>query len=201
MINPVRPAAFATGFFLLAAAQPAWSHAPIEGLGGFYNGMLHPILVPSQLLLLIAAGMLFGQQGASANQPAIAAFAGATILGLITAWFIGEPGIEMIVLMIALIISVMVAASLRLSLTICAVILALAGFMLGIDSAQDALLGKDRFGSLLGSGISIYLIFLFVMGWADANHDRAWQKIGVRIIGSWIAASSLLMLAFSLSAR
>jgi len=201
MIKPMRQAAFSTGFFLLTAAQPAWSHAPIEGLGGFYNGMLHPILVPSQLLLLIAAGMLFGQQGASANQPAIAAFASATLAGLIAAWFVGEPGIESFVLIIALLISVMVAASLRLSLTICAAILAVAGFMLGIDSSQDALLGTDRFGSLLGSGISIYLIFLFVMGWADSDHDRDWQKIGVRIIGSWIAASSLLMLAFSLSAR
>ena len=186
---------------LSLAPGPLWAHAPIEGLGGFYNGLLHPILVPSQLLLLIATGLFYGQQGASANQPAIAAFAAAALIGLGIAWFAGELGIEMALLAATIVISVLVASSPRLPLYLTSVILALAGLALGIDSAQDALAGKERFGSLLGSGISIYLIFLFVMGWSDFDHGRHWQKIGVRIIGSWVAASALMMLAFSLSGR
>ncbi len=191
----------ATTLLVLALVPiQALAHAPIAGLGSFYNGMLHPLLVPSHALLLVAAGMFFGQQGVTDNEPALATFAIAVLIGLTIAFFAGDLGIESALLVAAVVIGVVVAASPGLNLYWCSGILAIVGLLIGIDSAQETLTGKERFGSLLGSGISIYFLMLFVMGWSDTK-DRQWQKIGVRIIGSWIAASSLMMLAFTFSTK
>lgn len=188
----------ATLFLLALAPIPVLAHAPIAGLGSFYNGILHPLLVPSHALLLVAAGVFFGQQGITDNEPALLAFAVAVLIGLTVAFFVGDLGIESALLVAGCAIGVVVAASPKLSLYWCVLVLSIAGLLVGVDSAQETLTGKERFGSLLGSGISIYFVLLFVMGWADAK-DRQWQKIGVRIIGSWVAASSLMMLAFTFS--
>ena len=72
------------------------------------------------------------------------------------------------------VIGVVVAASPGLSLYWCAGIPTIAGLLIGLDSAQQTLTGKDRFGSLSGSGISIYFLLLFVMGWSKAK-DRHGQ--------------------------
>lgn len=192
--------AIATLLFSLLIPAPALAHAPIAGLGSFYNGLLHPLLVPSHALLLVAAGMFFGQQGIHDNESALLAFAAAVIIGLSLSFFAGDLGIETALLVIASIIGVVVAISPRLNRYWCAAILFIVGLVLGIDSAQQTQVGKERFGSLLGSGISIYFVLLFVMGWADAK-DRQWHKIAVRIVGSWVSASAFMMLAFTFSAN
>ena len=45
----------------------------------------------------------------------------------------------------------------------------------------------------------IYLLLLYPIALADYFNKKAWQKIGIRIIGPWVAASSLLVLTLSLS--
>jgi hypothetical protein len=42
-------------------------------------------------------------------------------------------------------------------------------------------------------------LLLCTMGVADYLKERTWQTIGVRIMGSWITASALLVLSLSLS--
>jgi hypothetical protein len=38
-----------------------------------------------------------------------------------------------------------------------------------------------------------------IVAFVAANADRAWQRIGVRVVGSWIAASAVLVLALRLA--
>ncbi len=187
---------------LLALFVPEISqaHSPIEGIGSFYNGLLHPVLVPAHLLLLIAVGLFLGQQGTKRVELALGVFAAATIAGLVMAWFSIGSGLEMLVMALSAALGLLIAIHPRLALPWCVGIALLAGFLLGIDSAQEALQGKDRFVSLLGSGVAIYFLALYPLALADFFNKKAWQKIGIRIIGSWVAASSLLVLALSLSA-
>ena len=51
---------------LLLAPGLAVAHSPMQGIGNFYGGILHPILVPSHLLALLSLGLLIGQSGVSA---------------------------------------------------------------------------------------------------------------------------------------
>lgn len=68
-----------------------------------------------------------------------------------------------------------------------------------MDSGQETLSDKEKLVSLFGSGVGIYLLLLYPIALADYFNKKAWQKIGIRIIGSWVAASSLLVLTLSLS--
>ena len=70
--------------------------------------------------------------------------------------------------------------------------------MVGIDSAQDDLSGRGRLAALLGTCVSAYLLLLYAMVFADFFTRREWQRIGLRIAGSWVAASAMLVLSLSL---
>ena len=77
-----------SGFFrvglaaaFLFRADPAFAHLPIEGVGGFYGGLLHPILVPAHALSVVALGLFIGRQRERRIPSSI--FAVALIAGLI----------------------------------------------------------------------------------------------------------------------
>jgi hydrogenase/urease accessory protein HupE len=184
---------------LLAIPQPARAHSPIEGIDNFYSGLLHPVFVPAHMLLLVALGLFIGQRGVKDNQSAVLVYLVAVAIGLITTAFSVGNDIEMLVLSVAASVGILVAASFVLNQYWCASIAALAGFLLGLDSGQDALSGGEKFVSLIGSGLGLYLLFLYPMALADIFNKKHWQIIGIRVIGSWIAASSLLVLALSYS--
>ena len=185
--------------FLFAAPNLAVAHTPIQGINNFYNGLLHPVLVPSHLLLLIAAGLFFGQQELKETQVALLFFVPAVVLGLITSGFSPGSQVEIFILVLAAIIGLLVAASPRMPMYWYPVIGAVAGFSLGFDSAQETLAGKDKFIALFGSGVGIYFISLYPIGFAEYCNKKHWLRIGIRVFGSWIAASSFLVLALSIS--
>ncbi len=183
----------------LVAPVSALAHSPIEGIDSFYNGLLHPLFVPAHLLLLIALGLFIGQRGSEKNQVAIVVFLGAILFGLAVAWFDVALQLELSLLVVAAVVGVMIASNLAMATIWCTFIAAVVGLFLGMDSAQESLTGKEKLGSLFGSGVGIYLLFLYPMAFADYFNKRHWQQIGIRIIGSWVAASALLVLALSFS--
>jgi len=183
----------------LVATDPLLAHSPIKGMGSFYNGLLHPVFVPAHLLLLIALGLLIGQKGLSENRLSFAVFLVATVIGLIGAWFSVGGEIEIALLSAAAIIGLLIASNLPIGVYLCAIIAALVGLLISIDSAQETLSGTVKLLTLLGTGVGINILFLYAMGFADYFNKKSWQKIGIRIIGSWIAASSLLVIALSYS--
>lgn len=181
----------------LALPGAALAHSPIEGLGNLYNGLLHPVLVPAHLLMLIAMGLFLGQQGPKKNERALAAYLVSTLLGLVVAGF--DPGVqaELFILGLTAVVGLLVAVKPSLAVLWSAILAALAGFSLGLDSAQESLVGKDKMVMLFGSGVAIYLITLYPMALAAHFNKLEWHRIAVRVVGSWIAASALLVLALS----
>lgn len=184
----------------IAAPGLAFAHSPIEGIDSFYNGVLHPVFVPAHLLLLIAFGLFVGQQGPKEYQVAIVSFLVATIVGLMAAWFGVGARFETILLSGAAIIGLLTASNLAIGPIWFSLLAALAGLLLGMDSDQETLSDNEKLVSLFGSGVGIYLLVLYPMALADSFNQKAWQRIGMRIVGSWIAASALLVLALSLAA-
>ncbi len=188
-------------FLLLFTPGLALAHSPIKGIDNFYNGILHPVFVPAHLLLLIAVGLFIGQQGLKKNQLAVAIFMGSTIIGLIMAWFSLADDMQVWLLTGAAIVGILTAINPVVGLFWCSFIAGLAGIVLGLDSTQETLLGKERMVALFGSGVGIYFLLLYPLGLADRFKNRHWQKTGIRVIGSWVAASSLLVLSLSLSQK
>ncbi len=196
----MRPLLTVTTILAFSCMTPrlAQAHVPFAGLNDLYNGLLHPVVVPAHLLLLAAAGLFLGKQGSRVVPPAFLLFCLFTLCGLVaTFFFTGGIG-ERYLLGIAAVVGLLIAANLRIPFFLCAIIAALTGLLLGLDSTQTELVGNAKFFSLLGSGLGICFLFLYPLAFADYFGDRNWQKIGVRIVGSWVAASSILVLALSL---
>lgn len=183
---------------LLFSPQLALAHMPISGIGNFYNGFLHPVFVPAHLLLLISFALLVGQRGIVNSSRALIAYAVGTLLGLALAWFSSGGDKELYILTASTFIGLLVASNLPIKANIMIVIAVLVGFTLGIDSAQETLTGKDKMASLFGSGVAIYFLLLHPMALAEYLQKKVWGKIGVRVVASWVVASSVLVLALSL---
>ena len=181
------------------APRLAVAHVPFAGLNDLYNGLLHPVVVPAHLLLVAAAGLFLGKHGSRVVPPSFLLFCLFTFSGLVaTIFYTGGIG-ERYLLGVAAVIGLLIAANLRVPFLLCLIVAALVGFLLGLDSTQTVLVGKAKFFSLLGSGLGLCFLFLYPLAFADYFGDRSWQKIGVRIVGSWVAASAILVLALSLN--
>jgi hydrogenase/urease accessory protein HupE len=184
---------------LCIAGEAALAHSPIKGLDSFYAGALHPLFVPAHVLALLALGILLGQQGARALQPVILAFLGATAAGLVYAGMGEGRDVGLALLAAAALTGLLVALARPLPLWFNLLLAVTLGLLLGADSTQDELAGRARFAALLGSGIALYLLMLYALVFADGFQRREWQRIGLRVIGSWCAAAALLVLALGLS--
>jgi hypothetical protein len=68
---------------------------------------------------------------------------------------------------------------------------------MGLDSAPDP---ANTTGTLLAAGglsLGIAIISMVIAG-TSLTLDKAWMRIGLRIVGSWIVAASVLVLALLL---
>lgn len=198
-MNPLRVIIFC---LLLFSPGLLWAHTPIKNVASFYNGFLHPFLVPAHLLTLLALGFLFGQQGTDKAQSAIFVFLGATVSGLLAIGLFNiTPNVETLLLLTAIVLGLLVAFKREFPLPAYWVLAALTGLMLGLDSVQDAYSGKQKMAALLGSGVGIYLGLLYAAVFAQRLQKQHWQQTMIRILGSWIAASALLTLTLILAPK
>jgi urease accessory protein len=184
---------------LLLIPEIVFAHGPIKGIGNFYNGVLHPVFIPAHLLLISALGLFIGQRGIGNNLLPLATFALGVFCGLVFAWFSFGVDIEIYLLSGALILGLLVSLELYLKPIWISFIAFFIGLAIGMDSTQEALVGQDKFFALFGTGVGLYLLQLYPMGLAEYFNKKPWQKIGIRVIGSWIAAISFLVLALAFS--
>jgi urease accessory protein len=184
---------------LLLMASPVLAHSPIKGLDSFYAGALHPVFVPAHVMSVLVFGILIGQQGVKPLQSAVMAFLLSVGGGLIVIGLYPEVQVGPALLAVTASIAVLVALAYPLPHLAYAVVACVMGMLLGMDSVQSELTGRARWAALLGSGIVIYLLTLYAMVFAEYFSRHAWQRIGLRVIGSWVAAAALLVLSLRLS--
>ncbi len=194
------PAAAVRSILLVAAFSlvpvEARAHAPIAGLGGFYNGLLHPLLVPGHLLSLVAAGLLIGRRE---RHRAIAALIGvppALVAGLVVAALGLLPPSDALPMAVAAVLGVAVALDVQPPAVALRLAALAAGFVVGWDSGADE--PGLRAAALSGAGVVLGAFYVAVVAAALALARRhPWQDIAVRVAGSWIAASALMVLALA----
>ena len=179
---------------LSTAPSLVYAHTPVEGVGNFYNGLLHPVLVAAQLLSLIVVGLLFGQQGRKSIRLTLPAFLVALIIGLGIVAFDVTFNAEITLLVISVIIGILVALALHLPQPMNLFLAIALGIILGLDSPQEELWGVSKFYALVGTFLGAMLCIAFTTSLA-LFLNRSWQRILVRILGSWGAASAFMVLA------
>ena len=184
--------------FVLAALvnpHPALAHTVVPGLGGFYGGLLHPVLVPAHALALLGLGLWLGQQDARDRFALLMIFAAALIAGIvaIVAAFAFEDA-EIVVLATAGVAGVLVAAARPVSRLVSAALPALLGIALALDSVPQQISMRASLIELAGTAVGAWLAPLAIASLAAAAR-QPWQRIGMRILGSWTGAAAIFVLA------
>jgi hydrogenase/urease accessory protein HupE len=194
-MSPYPP--FLTLIILLSAGSPALAHVSAGGIVDSYSGLLHPFTEPLHIITLLGLGFLLTQQDKSTPPVGWLAFCIASLSGLI-AYSLGlTPSVSPVLFPLAILIGMLVAIRPALPRRFCILLSIIAGFTLGLDSIGETS-GPGKlvitiFSTTTGLGIAL----LMVIGWGD-YFTRDWQKIGIRVVGSWIAASALLVFALGL---
>ncbi|MBX9844286.1 MAG: HupE/UreJ family protein [Xanthobacteraceae bacterium] len=179
---------------LVVAAEPALAHPPPLGVRGFWGGVLHPVFVTDHVVGILGLGLLIGGQARwgwlppSAYVAALAAGLAAMTTGIVPR-FANEA-----VLGTAVVAGLLVALARPLPQVLGAVLAVVLGLAVALDSPPEVLSVSEANLMLIGTGIGA-AAFLIVVALASRQTQARWAGIGVRILGSWIAAAAILALA------
>lgn len=161
-----------------------------------FLGLLHPLLVPAHLAAALALALLIGQQGW--GRGVLVVYVAAVLAGLgAIAWaFVPEREGDAL-LAFAAVAGLLVALARPLP---CALGWALSGAIgaaLALNSPPEAISLIEANLTLAGTALGA-TILLSILAMGTSRLHRGWQRIGARIVGSWIAASAILVLALRL---
>ena len=196
----IRRRCILAGALLWLTPQAAHAHGVLEGIGDFYAGLLHPVVVPAELLALVATGLLIGRSGLAACRWGIPTLTGTMAAGLALAPAITvAPDMTTLLVAVALVAAAIVTTGLRASRWIAIGLAMLVGFVVGIDAAPEMNAGfvalLNDAATLLGGTAMVTIIAALGL-----RAERHWQRIGTQVAGSWVTASAILYLAYQLVA-
>lgn len=162
----------------------------------FFGGLLHPLLVPAHVMAMLALALLIGQQNwdraaAVVYVAAVLAGLGAIALAYVPRW--AEEGL----LGSATLAGLLVALARPLPGPAVASLAGALGLALGLDSPPEVISLRDANLALLGTALGAVIV-PGALATVTPRLAGSWPRIGVRILGSWIAASGILVLALRL---
>lgn len=182
---------------------PGWFSCfkPCDGatVEAFFNGLLHPLLVPAHTMTLAGLGVLLGRQAAVTRRVALAVLVVGLVGGVaVLAAGVGNLHADVLVGAIAMISGLLVASAMPLALPVAAALAAASGAAVALDSPPDVVSLAAAYGTLAGTGFGATAIVTLVAAGTATLH-RWWQIVALRIVGSWIAAAAMLSLALRLT--
>ena len=176
---------------------PAAAHMPSSGLGPVYDGIFHLLLSPEDLIPLIALALLCGQRGAPFARRALWVVPLAWFAGGLTGMFAPSTHGAALSAVSFLLLGGLVALNAQVPLALLTTLAALFGLFHGYLNGT----GLNRFADgayvLLGLAAAVCVI-VAVFASLVIPLRRPWARIAVRVAGSWIAASGLLLLGWAL---
>jgi urease accessory protein len=154
---------------------------------------------PIDLLAVIALGLLAGQRGRRFPVLVLIALAAGLFVGsFAVATGVGENPAAIALLALAAIGAASVIAALALPAWIAALLAFAIGAALPLNAPPHAITIAGAIAAQAGFAVAGLATFAAVSLIA-MNTTRPWQRIGLRIVGSWIAASAILVLALRLA--
>lgn len=188
-------------FAFVMFALPSEAHLNSTGMGPFYDGLMHFLISPEDIVPVLALALLAGLRGARYGRRALFTLPVAWLLGglaglsatttrphpfIAAAWF--------------LILGALLAADAKVSLRVTTALASLLGVYHGY--LNGAGMGQFETASVAIVGLVFAIFVLIALAAAFVVHLRAhWARVAVRVAGSWIAASGLLMLGWTVRSR
>jgi len=182
---------------LLFPQSQLQAHISSDGIIDTYSGLLHPFTEPAHLITILALGFMLTQQGNTCPPAGWGSFSIAAFIGLVASLMGLVLPVTMILLLLCIFFGVLVAAKSCMPLYICVGFSIIAGFIVGLDSTPApeplGILIVTVIGTTAGIGIALLAVIVI----SDAC-KQYWQQVAIRVAGSWIAASALLVFTLNL---
>ena len=99
---------------------------------------------------------------------------------------------------LAMCLGILVGLAAKLPRWVVAILCAAAAVGICLDSRVENVSGWSGIKSLLGTWLGLNAALLYLAMCASNAAGKQWAKVVIRIIGSWVLAISLMVLAFSL---
>lgn len=184
-------------FAIALCPAPADAHLNTTGMGPIYDGLMHFLMTPSDLVPALALALLAGLRGAAHGR--------LTSFTLPTAWLLGglvgltvsaTAGSAVLSSFWFLLLGGLVIADAKLSLPVMTALSALLGLVHGYLNGTGMGLSGPAVVAVLGLASGVFVLILLAAAFVVQLRAH-WARIAVRVAGSWIAASGLLMLGWS----
>lgn len=164
-------------------------------IAGVVSGLTQ-FFLPTHLLAVVALGLLIGRRLPLLH---LALFALGLLGGsLLIASATRETPAALVLLAMAATAGFMVVLAWTPPAILTGALALIAGAALALNAPPQALTipvaAAEQFGSAIAALVTLTPAALIAM-----KVDRPWQRIGVRVVGSWIAASAILVLALRLA--
>ncbi len=192
---------FGVGVGLLLVSASARAHLASTGLGPVYDGIAHLFVSVDDLLPVLALALLAGLNGPTAGRRVLAVLPVAWLVGGVAGLYGAAAGVPAgITALSMLLLGILVAVDRRLDGRVVAALAAALGLLHGaLNGAGIAAAGREAIGLLGIAGAVVVLTALVAAGVLALR--QPWTRIAVRVAGSWIAATGLLLAGWTLSGR
>lgn len=176
----------------------AEAHLNATGMGPLYDGLTHFLTSPEDLVPALALGLLAGLRGAPYGRRAMFALPAAWLLGSL----VGLPAAlasagTLWASFWFLLLGGLVLADAKVSLRSMTTLSVLLGLSHGYLNGTGMGLSVTSIVAILGLAAAVFVLVVLVAALV-AQLRAHWARIAVRVGGSWVAASGLFMLGWSM---
>ncbi|PWQ94413.1 hypothetical protein [Leucothrix pacifica] len=172
------------------------------GVNFFAKGLMHPIVVPTQLISVFALGLLLGQQGWKHIRIVLPVFlVGIGAALIMTRYQSVSWNPEMILLPVAAVTGLLLTLKSQWHMALTLLTALVVALVIGMDSSVPMIPGlqtRKIYAHLAGTGISIFSLLVFITLISHALRNLV-SGIILRVLGAWSAAGAVLVLTLLLA--
>lgn len=182
----------------LVVPQTASAHLVTSGIGPFYDGVVHFLVSPEDLAVVLALALFGGLSGRTAARWLVLVLPVAWLLG--TGFGLrwpGPTGSGWLPALSMLLAGLLAAVNPNVPPWLPAAVAMGLGMVHGCLNGRTMAATDTSFLAAVGIVAALGLVAL-LLGALTSTLRVPWQKIAARTLGSWMAASGLLALAWSL---
>ncbi len=199
-MNDRSPSRWGYALVAFAAAMcpvPAHAHLNSTGMGPIYDGVMHLLTSPEDLVPVLALALFTGLRGAGHGRGALLVLPGAWLLGgLVGLTASAMKGGVVLSAIWFLLLGGLLGADANLSLRVTTVLAALAGLYHGYVNGSGMGHAGSAAVALLGLASAVFALVALAAAFV-VRLRAGWARIAVRVAGSWIAASGLLLVGWA----
>ncbi len=184
-------------FVCLMSPLAAEAHLNSTGMGPIYDGLMHFLMSPEDLVPVLALALLCGLRGASYGRRALFVLPASWLVGGLAGLAASTSnGNAVLSAVWFLLLGGLLAADAKLSLRVTTALAALLGLYHGYLNGGGLGMNFTSAAVLLGLIFSVFVLIALAAAFV-VQLRASWARIAVRVAGSWIFASGLLLMGWA----